>query len=270
MNKKYQFSLHFISLLLISFTCISQAHQENTKASVIAEGGRLYDKWWQEYGLAQPATTHPAYPKSAKQKGATTWRCKECHGWDYRGQEGAYSKGSHYTGIKGIQNYDGKPVNNILKILKDNNHQYDKVMLDSALKKLALFVSQGQVNPSNFIDRKSKKAKGDVPLGQHVYADKCLRCHGINGKDINFKDDSNPEYVGTVASKNPWEALHKIYNGHPGSLMMHRVMHGGHSLRQRRHIGLISSMESMPFMRNEISAAGIMHLLTYIQTLPSE
>ncbi|MDK1024073.1 MAG: hypothetical protein QGD92_07565 [Gammaproteobacteria bacterium] len=40
----------------------------------ITRGGRLYDNW-----------------------------CKECHAWDYRGVEGAYGSGEHYTGIKGIQ-----------------------------------------------------------------------------------------------------------------------------------------------------------------------
>ena len=34
--------------------------------------------------------------------GADTWRCKECHGWDYAGKDGAYGSGDHRTGIVGV------------------------------------------------------------------------------------------------------------------------------------------------------------------------
>ena len=78
---------------------------------------------------------------AGKQSGAGTWRCKECHGWDYRGRDGAYGKGGHYTGIKGIQAHAGGSPETVFAILKDANHQYDRVMLDPALKLLARFVS---------------------------------------------------------------------------------------------------------------------------------
>jgi len=261
---------------LILFICflaplhIVYADDHTDRDAKIAEGGRLYDKWWQEYDLKEPTSTHPAYPVSGKKKGATTWRCKECHGWDYRGNQGAYSKGSHFTDIIGIQNYNGKPIEDIVSILKDKNHQYDTVMLDKALRLIALFVSEGQIETTKFIDKKTKKAKGDFKIGNHVFADKCVRCHGIDGNDINFGDDVEPEYVGTVASKNPWEAIHKIYNGHPGSMMGPKIMHGKRSIHQRHHIGLIKPMETMPHMRGKLSAEGIKHLLTYMQTLPVE
>lgn len=262
------FSGMFISICFFVPANISYANDDNDRDKQIAEGGRLYDKWWQEYDLREPETTHPAYPASGKKKGSTTWRCKECHGWDYRGKKGAYGKGSHFTGIIGIQNFSGKPINHIVNILKDKNHQYDTVMLDKALLLIALFVSEGQIDTTNFIYDKTKKAKGDIKIGKHVFADKCVRCHGIEGNDINFGDIVEPEFVGTVASNNPWEEIHKIYNGHPGSIMGPKIMHSKRSIHQRHHMGLIKPMESMPYMRGELSAEGIKHLLTYMQTLP--
>lgn len=239
-------------------------------AAQIAEGGRLYDKWWQEYDLAKPSSTHPAYPARGKKIGSTTWRCKECHGWDYRGRVGAYSKGSHFTGIKGIRDYAGKSTSSIVSILKDKNHQYNTVMLDPALELLALFVSKGQVDSADFINNKTKKANGDMRIGEHVFADMCVRCHGIKGNDINFGDRKEPEYIGTVASKNPWEAIHKINNGHPGARMSHMLMHHNDKVHLRHELGLIEGFEAMPYMRNKLSDDGIMHLLTYMQTLPEE
>ena len=241
---------------------------ERTLSDSIAEGGRLYDKWWKEYDLNPPKDTHPAYPSGSKQSGETTWRCKECHGWDYKGKEGAYAKGSHYTGIKGISDYNNKPPEKIVAILKDKNHQYDQVMYDRALRMIALFVARGQVNMDDFIDAATKKAKGDAKSGRAVFLDKCSRCHGEEGNDINFGNDVEPEFIGTVAVNNPWEAVHKILNGHPGAHMDHNIMHSKRAIHRRHQQGLIDPMEPMPAFRDELSDEGIIDLLTFLQTLP--
>ncbi|MHC5004711.1 MAG: hypothetical protein ACYTJ0_16480, partial [Planctomycetota bacterium] len=65
-------------------------------------GGMIYDKWWAVLALPEPEGDHPLYPPDGPRSGSTTWRCKECHGWDYKGADGAYSSGSHYTGIPGV------------------------------------------------------------------------------------------------------------------------------------------------------------------------
>lgn len=214
---------------------------------VIAEGGRLYDKWWEEYDLPKPTSTHPAYPLIGKKSGATTWRCKECHGWDYRGRKGAYAKGSHYTGIKGIENFAGRSLNEIVTVLKDKRHAYDSVMLDFGLKRIAAFVSGGQLNMSKYIDAASKKSMGEAEWGRSRFEETCKECHGKDGRERNFKDDAHPEYVGSVAKKNPWEALHKIRNGQPGAFVMG---------------------DPMPHMNDKISLQEQIDLLSYMQTLP--
>ena len=51
-----------------------------------------------------PEEDHPlwATQDSNTRSGDDTWRCKECHGWDYKGKAGAYASGKHFTGIKGV------------------------------------------------------------------------------------------------------------------------------------------------------------------------
>ncbi len=78
-----------------------------TNIWAIARGGQLYDKWWAVIEAEPPKETHPAYPAAGKKKGASTWRCKECHGWDYKGKDGAYAKGSHATGIEVVRGVVG-------------------------------------------------------------------------------------------------------------------------------------------------------------------
>lgn len=59
-------------------------------------------------------------------------------------------------------------------------------------------------------------ARGDARRGARFYQTVCAVCHGFDGKAINFKDENKPEFIGTVASENPWETLHKFRNGQPG------------------------------------------------------
>lgn len=183
----------------------------------IARGGQLYDKWWAVIEADEPEATHTAYPAAAKKSGSGTWRCKECHGWDYRGKDGAYAKGSHFTGITGVRGVVGMDVTKLHDIIMNETHGFTAQQLShSAMEKLALFLSRGQLDTERYIDRASKVARGNPRRGAQFYQTICAVCHGFDGKEINFKDADDPEYVGTVARDNPWEALHKIRFGQPG------------------------------------------------------
>lgn len=194
------------------------ADTELTETWTIAEGGKLYDSWFKAlYYEPKNLTTHPSYPAAGKQQGEGTWRCKECHGWDYKGKDGAYAKGSRFTGIKGLREVAGAPPERIAGIIRDKTHGYTEAMIpDRALSALALFVSKGQIDVEPSIDRSSKKANGDAKRGARFYQSICAICHGFDGKQVNFQTPEDPEFIGTVANDNPWETLHKIRHGQPG------------------------------------------------------
>jgi thiosulfate dehydrogenase len=210
------------------------------KFAQLAWGGILYDNWLVELGV-KIDRTHPSYPTFGKKKGATTWRCKECHGWDYKGKAGVYSKGGHYTGIVGIRAYANQDVKKIIKILKNDTHAFGNMIPENALEALALFVSYGQIDMDLYIDRRTKKSIGDPANGGRIYLTTCVKCHGEDGKAINFKDEKNPEYIGTVANKNPWETLHKIRWGHPGSSMISLLF-----LSLKEQLDVLSFCQTLP------------------------
>ena len=257
-------SASVVMILLALFPYITYA----IDLEEVAEGGRIYDKWWTEMEIAKPETTHSAYPASGKKTGADSWRCKECHGWDYRGQDGAYAKGSHYTGIKGISAYAGGDEERVLQILKDKTHQYDQVMLEGALKTVARFVVHGQMDMGKYIDAQSKRANGNASKGKSLYRENCADCHKQDGRAFNFSSKPGEyEYIGTIANDNPWEALHKLRNGHPGAVMTMSKMHGSGGMGMGMHRSWRVGDE-MPAMLPKLDEQQQADLLTYLQRLP--
>jgi cytochrome c5 len=233
---------------------------ESSEMAAIARGGRLYDHWPKESedahlpfvgtGMnsgevslkdAKGNRVHPSYPKEGKYAGkdGNDWRCKECHGWDYKGVHGAYASGDHHTGIKGIRSAAGKSEAEILKILQDDTHALkDTGLTKRDYRDLALFVAKGQVDMDAYIDPKTKAAKGDTATGRDIFETVCANCHGLKGAAIE-----EMEPLGKIANKNPWETLHKILNGQP--------------------------KEEMPAMR-AFGAKTAADILAHLQTLPAD
>ncbi len=205
--------------------------------SAIARGGRLYDKWFGENKAAKPAADHPAYPhKGGKYGKDVSWRCKECHGWDYAGKDGAYAKGAHATGIKGIAGAAGKDPAMITAVLKDKTHGFTEKMLSAKdMSDLALFVSKGQIDTAKYIDAATKKPKGNAAKGEAYFNTLCAGCHGVDGKKIK---DAPP--LGSLAD-NPWEMLHKVLNGQPAE-----AMPALRSLDVQISVDIVTHLQSLP------------------------
>lgn len=260
----------------------SEVGVHGPSADPVALGGRLYDNWWVTCQLPAPQGRHPAYPAAGKQTGSATWRCKECHGWDYRGTDGAYGQGSHVTGIVGITRYAGRDDAAIVSILTNATHRFDTVVDDATLRRIADFVGRGQVDVGHRLDATTKRVRGDATVGRAIFERECVVCHGAGGRALNFSDDPiAPEYVGTVAADNPWEALHKIRNGQPGSVMDRRRldarardpdgpsgMRGGRGMHTPMRMHMVEG-RAMPSMREVLSLEQQLDLLTYLQTLPA-
>ena len=217
---------------------------------MISFGGRIYDKWYEAVSAPQlPTRNHSSYPEGGKLGGAETWRCKECHGWDYKGKDGAYGSGIHYSGIPGLRKLAGTDPDKILQILTDKTHGFKKDQIpEFGMKAVALFLTKGQHDVDRYIDSKTGKVEGDTERGKVVFQNICAACHGFDGKAINFAEgeegEEGPiEYVGTIANFNPWETLHKIVNGQPGQPM--------------------PALRLLPF-------EDIINLLAYAQQLPVE
>ncbi len=190
-------------------------------------GGQLYDKWWAAANVPEPTGDHPLYPAVGQKTGSTTWRCKECHGWDYKGVDGAYGSGSHFTGIGGVFG-STMTTEEMFDLIKTDSgtfgHGYGNSGLsDEDINNIVTFLRQSVIDTDQYIDANNEFV-GDSAVGRWGYQAaggyyNCASCHGDDGTEINFGDAINPQYVTDVASGNPWELLHKIRFGQPSTQM---------------------------------------------------
>jgi thiosulfate dehydrogenase len=192
-------------------------------ASPVTEGGQLYDKWWSAIGADAPEEDQAlwATQDTNTRSGADTWRCKECHGWDYKGAEGAYSAGSHTTGFPGILDDSSLDAEELLAWLDGTtnaDHDFSDALAEEQLSVLVAFMQGGMTLLSAFINA-DKSVNGDADNGKILYNAGCKRCHGEDGTAINFGGEDDPEFVGTIAIDNPWEFFHKASFGQPGEHM---------------------------------------------------
>lgn len=193
-------------------------------------GGALYDKWWVVAGLDEPAGDHALWAMrpdatSNGRSGSTTWRCKECHGWDYRGVEGAYGSGSHRTGFAGIRAARERPADELVDTIGRGHGFLEAGLSEADVRDLVAFVREGTIDTSTLIDGEGRFT-GDAAAGRVLYEGgigdnpPCLACHGPDGRAVPLEAPADYDaFAGKVATENPWEFQHKVRFGHPGATM---------------------------------------------------
>ncbi|MEX1248716.1 MAG: cytochrome c [Anaerolineales bacterium] len=186
-------------------------------------GGRIYDNWILALDTSPPEGNHPLWGQQDNnaRSGVITWRCVECHGWDYKGADGAYGPYSnHYSGFGGVESVIGSSQEDVIDWLDGTNnpeHNFLTWTTATALNDLAAFLRTQQVNTDLIIDPATGEALGNRGDGMALYEAACASCHGDQGTEMNFGSTVAPLYLGDIAAADPWQALHKIRFGSPTS-----------------------------------------------------
>jgi mono/diheme cytochrome c family protein len=211
-----------LAILILGVGTVS-AHHSNASGDDISTGAQLYDKWFAVLGVQAPAGNMPIWERqtSNTRSGPDTWRCSECHGWDYKGSEGVYASGAHSTGFPNVAKLAASmpesEIVNHLKGSKDPSHDFSKYMNDADLNKLAKFLKEGIQDDSASIDAVTLKAKGaNADNGKKLYDASCAACHGTDGKQKVFRTEGVNEFLGTVANRDPYRFLHRTRYGVAG------------------------------------------------------
>ncbi len=214
----------FILVLLISGT--ARAADTPPSQSDIVRGAQLYDKWYAVSDVNPPAGNMPIWSRQTTntRSGADTWRCSECHGWDYKGAQGEYQSGSHFTGFPNlwllVQGLSTDDIVNHLNGTLDPAHNFSPYLDATSLTQLAEFLKLGIIDDSAYIDPVSLRViNPDVSHGQTLYQSTCSKCHGEDGKQIVFTIEGINEYLGSIANRDPWRFLHRTRYGVAGTDM---------------------------------------------------
>lgn len=213
MTRKFTKPISRAALLAAAFGLATAPFALAADQGSVARGGRLYDKWFKETGQEAPKESHALYPKDGQyaDKPDANWRCKECHGWDGKGADGGYSKGKHFTGIKGIIGMQGGDPAAVVAVLTAPEHGFAGLLSEADLTDLANFVVHGEYGYDAYVS--DGKIVGDAENGGQVYRTVCANCHGAEGK--------LPKEMPPLASLvgNPAEVMHKVLNGQPHEVM---------------------------------------------------
>ncbi len=245
--------MRLFTLLLILFGSLTAvltlnqntfAEGSGYKKADLKNGAQLYDNWI-KMKKTDIKDTHPLYPVKSKKSGKSTWRCKECHGWDYIGKDGRYKKGSHFTGIVGVYHMRNVNPEGLYVSLKDKmkNHDFSHFLNDNDIWDLVKFMREGQEDIKMVLDEQGL-AKGDATRGKVLYNTNCESCHGIDGTELDFKGKKDGiQAVGWLTNDNPQESIHKIRWGHPGSDMP--SMKIDKSLSEKDSIDILTYSQSL-------------------------
>lgn len=211
----FRFALISLAVLLLANVALAQ---DVSKGDAI-RGGKLYDNWFVILDVLPPDGDHPLWQtqESNLRSGTVTWRCSTCHGWDYKGLDGAYGLDSaEYTGFPGVLNMVGVANEDILAWLDGSNnpdHDFSELMNRDAFVDLVTFLRTKQIDIALIIDYQDKTALGSPPDGRNLYNDECAECHGEDGSALNFNTAQSPEFIGDVAWENPWRFIHRVRFG---------------------------------------------------------
>ena len=186
-------------------------------------GGKLYDNWFNAIDALPPEGDHPLWKEQVDnpRTGAITWRCKECHGWDYKGAQGANALGSDaYTGFSGVIGAVGMTPDEIRAWLDGRNnldHDFSPYLNEIAINDLIVFLRTRLVDTNLMIDPQRRVALGNGQLGSTNYEEYCSFCHGDDGSQLNFASAAAPMFLGDTALTDPWQVVHKIRFSHPAT-----------------------------------------------------
>jgi len=214
----------------------------------IGRGGRLYDQWWTASSkdpkpvAPVDGSRHPLWPAANTTVGPATFRCANCHGWDYAGSAGALGNTDTkanplYSAIKGVISTSASNPSHVSpveifdflhsgQVTTSGDHAFAPNLSENDLYDLTRFIVTVQAQslakqlPASFVDTATGLAKGvNQTFGQVSYnalnnLAGCTECHDANGRRVPLDGTTNV-FIREFTRNRGLEALHKIRFGLP-------------------------------------------------------
>jgi len=201
---------------------VSSSHAQDEIEGDVLRGGQLYYAWDRVLGVPLPDHDQAIWKEVApgQDYDPHTWRCVNCHGWDYRGSEGisprAVVKRSGFPGLFEMVAEPEKKITSWLNGVRNAGHDFSDYFSEQDYKDLSAFLSAGLIAPDFIADPDTRLVAGTLSTGEEIYIEMCLSCHGVDGEKINFGGAVAPLYLADISLHNPWRVSHVIRFGHLG------------------------------------------------------
>lgn len=217
-------SLIMILILLVigfAFTQVSvSASTYQQESDPVSLGAQIYDDWTSVLADAPlPVGDHPIWSRQTNNtiSGIDTWRCVNCHGWDYQGKEGAYKSGPYSTGFPSLLEASSESSVYLVGALSGGNdaqHDFSSLMSEDELNSVVAFIQGGVIDDNQYIDIFTRKIiEGNLSNGEEKYKEACASCHGEDGTQATFRFEGREVALGTLAVQDPWRFLHRTRFG---------------------------------------------------------
>jgi len=179
-------------------------------------GGQLYSDWPLVMLFRGPFTKHPLWTGSPAAINTETWRCVNCHGWDYRGSAGVGGDLGVISNVPGLRHLVGADRRTVADGITRGEHGFAAKQLSAdALQFLVDFLIEGQ-NAVVALAEKARRSGADAAAGRERYVSVCRVCHGPAGERLNLGSERFPDTLPTLARSKPWKFLHGVRFGHAG------------------------------------------------------
>ncbi|TPV92476.1 MAG: hypothetical protein B7733_25525 [Myxococcales bacterium FL481] len=228
--------------------CLADDHHAEylVERADAVRGGLLWDRFWEVPDVREPVepgavavvdgtgallqsasslpVDNPLYldnPAANQRRGADTWRCAECHGWDYLGEAGEYGRNSHRTGFPGVWSARKRDVGELFEVIAEGGpgHTFTPVLSNQDIADVVKFVREGTVHRDEFVHGPGI-AHGVAARGQSRFEMHCVGCHGDDGRQINLAEgEVGWRGIGDVGLEEPGRFVHKVRLGQPDGSM---------------------------------------------------
>ena len=147
-------------------------------------GGQLYSDWPQVMLFRGPFAKHPLWTGSPSAINTETWRCVNCHGWDYRGGDGVGGDLGVIAKVPGLRHLAGADRRTVADGITSAGHGFVAEQLSAdALRFLVDFLIEGQRAVVDLAD-KARSVGANSQAGGNRCANICRVCNGPDGVRI--------------------------------------------------------------------------------------
>lgn len=216
--------IFFLGLALLlaaadNFSAKTMQGQEVT-AGDPTKGGRLYVAWDLVNDSPPPTEMNGLWPTNTTNTvpNRFTWRCVNCHSWDYRGSlsetQNSLFRSQDYPSLFGMMEKTPEEILPWLNGYNNPQHDFRPYLSEQNMNDLSAFLSTGLFTPDLIANVETQLVSGTLSVGETAYNEYCASCHGMEGEKLNFGTTQTPSFMGDVSLTNPWRVAHTIRYGH--------------------------------------------------------